>query len=161
MIEDRVIQITERGVSRIDFGVQWEFEAYKRGLRDPWEHSPHKAIRTHEVLTKIAGVEVPAIKTVYNECSDEEISAWKAERDEYMRQRDEWIALQMFNKYGYETFIEECEAYRLTDEFRNSVRPYESRSESQCSMFCAFYEDCALRLAETQNGGKDLENTRC
>lgn len=151
-IDDRVLTITERGVSRIDLGVQWKLEAQKRGLRDPWEHSPHKPIYTHVVLTKIAGAEVPATKTVYNECSDEEISAWKAERDEYMRQRDEWIALQMFHKYGYETFLEECEAYCLADEFRNSVRPCDSLRDSQCNIFCAQYNDCTLRLAESQKG---------
>ena len=156
MIEDRVIQITERGVSRMDFGMQWKIEAYKRGLRDPWEYRPNRPIRTEEVLTKIAGTEIPATKTIYNEPSYEEISAWKAERDEYIRQRDEWIALQMFNKYGYEQFCLECKAYSLTEKFFKSVRPCESLCDSQCNLFCGFYEDCALRLAETQNGGKKL-----
>ena len=151
-IDDRVLTITERGVSRIDLGMQWKLEAHKRGLRDPWEHRPNRPIHTEEVLAKIAGVEVPATKTVYNECSDEELSAWKAERDEYIRQRDEWIALQMFNKYGYEQFCLECKAYNLTEEFLNSVRPCESEAAPQCSLFCTFYEDCALRLAETQKG---------
>ena len=152
-IDDRVLTITERGVSRIDFGVKWKLEAHKRGLRDPWEHSPHRAIRTHEVLTKIAGVEVPATKTVYNECSDEEISAWKAERDEYMRQRDEWIALQMFNKYGYEQFCLECEFNNLSDDFWRSVRPCESAEQPQCNLFCTLYEDCEWR--------KNYENREC
>lgn len=125
-IDDRVLTITERSAARIDLGVQWKLEAHKRGLRDPWEHRPNRPIHTHVVLTKIAGVEVPATETVYNECSDEEISAWKAERDEYMRQRDEWIALQMFHKYGYETFLEECKFYGLTEEFCKSVFPCES-----------------------------------
>lgn len=92
-INDRVFEISEHGVSRIDFSVQWKLEAHKRGLRDPWEYRPNRPIRTEEVLAKIAGTEIPATKTVYNECSDEELSAWKAERDSYMRQRDEWIAL--------------------------------------------------------------------
>ena len=157
MIEDRVIQISERGTSRMLFGNQWiAREAPKRSLRDPWAHSPHRPIHTEEVLAKIAGVEVPATKTVYNECSDEELSAWKAERDEYIRQRDEWIALQMFNKYGYEQFCLECEFNNLSDDFWRSVHPCESRNEPQCNLFCALYEDCALRLAETQNGGKKL-----
>lgn len=156
MIEDRVIQITERGVSRMDFGMQWKLEAHKRGLRDPWENRPNRPIRTEEVLAKIAGVEVPATKTVYNECSDEELSAWRSERDEYIRQRDEWIALQMFNKYGYEQFCLECEFNNLSDDFWRSVRPCESKGQPQCNLFCALYEDCALRLAETQNGGKKL-----
>ena len=125
-IDDRVLTITEQGVARIDLGVQWKLEAQKRGLRNPWEHNPHRAINTHVVLTKIAGTEVPATKTVYNECSDEELSAWRSERDEYMRQRDEWIALQMFHKYGYEAFLEECKSYGLTEKFRNSVFPCES-----------------------------------
>lgn len=151
MIEDRVIQIREHGISRIDFGIQWKLEARKRGLRDPWEHSPHKAIRTHKVLANIAGVEVPATKTVYNECSDEEISVWKAERDEYIRQRDEWIALQMFNKYGYEQFCLECKAYSLTEKFLNSVRPCESKNEPQCNLFCREYETCAERMKGGEN----------
>ena len=151
MIEDRVIQITERGISCMDFGMQWKLEAHKRGLRDPWEHRPDRPIRTEEVLAKIAGVEVPATKTVYNECSDEELSAWKAERDEYIRQRDEWIALQMFNKYGYEQFCLECEFNNLSDDFWRSVHPCESVAQPQCNLFCALYEDCEWR--------KNYENT--
>ena len=142
MIEDRVIQITERGVSRMDFGMQWKLEAHKRGLRDPWEHRPNRPICTEEVLAKIAGTEVPATKTIYNEPSYEEIKVWKAERDEYIRQRDEWIALQMFNKYGYEQFCLECEFNNLSDDFWRSVRPCESRSEPQCNIFCRDYENC-------------------
>ena len=125
-IDDRVLTITERGVSRIDLGMQWKLEAYKRGLRDPWDHRPNRPIRVEEVLAKIAGTEIPATKTIYNEPSYEEIKAWKVERDEYIRQRDEWIALQMFHKYGYETFLEECKSYGLTEEFCKSVFPCES-----------------------------------
>lgn len=145
MIEDRVIQITERGISRMDFGMQWKLEAYKRGLRDPWEHRPNRPIRTEEVLTKIAGTAIPATKTIYNEPSYEEISAWKAERDEYIRQRDEWIALQMFNKYGYEQFCLECEFNNLSDNFWRSVRPCESAGQPQCNLFCALYDTCEFK----------------
>lgn len=142
MIEDRAIQIKEHGISRIDFGIQWKSEARKRGLRDPWEHRPNRPIRTKEVLTIIAGTEIPATKTIYNESSYEEIKAWKIERNEYIKQRDEWIALQMFNKYGYEQFCLECKAYSLTEEFLNSVRPCESEGQPQCNLFCALYNDC-------------------
>ena len=145
MIEDRVIQITERGVSRMDSGMQWKLEAHKRGLRDPWEHRPNRPIRTEEVLAKIAGTEIPATKTIYNEPSYEEISAWKAERNEYMRQRDEWIALQMFNKYGYEQFCLECEFNNLSDDFWRSVRPCESAGQPQCNLFCALYDTCEFK----------------
>ena len=157
MIEDRVIQITERGVSRMDFGMQWKLEAHKRGLRDPWEHRPNRPIRTEEVLAKIAGVEVPATKTIYNECSDEELSAWRSERDEYVRQRDEWIALQMFNKYGYEQFCLECEFNNLSDDFWKSVRPCESEASPQCNLFCQVYNICELKKGD----GEANENREC
>ena len=145
MIEDRVIQISEHGASRMLFGNQWKLEAHKRGLRDPWEHRPNRPIRTEEVLTKIAGTEIPATKTTYNEPSYEEISAWKAERDEYIQQRDEWIALQMFNKYGYEQFCLECEFNNLSDDFWRSVRPCESAGQPQCNLFCALYDTCEFK----------------
>ena len=147
-IDDRVLTITERGVSRIDLGMQWKLEAYKRGLRDPWDHRPNRPIRVEEVLAKIAGTEIPATKTIYNEPSYEEIKAWKVERDEYIRQRDEWIALQMFHKYGYETFLEECKSYGLTEEFCKSVFPCESQDEAQCNMFCSIFDECEWRLSK-------------
>ena len=145
MIEDRVIQITERGISRMDFGMQWKLEAHKRALRDPWEHRPNRPIRTEEVLTKIAGTEIPATKTIYNEPSYEEIKAWKVERDEYILQRDEWIALQMFNKYGYEQFCLECEFNNLSNDFWRSVRPCESAGQPQCNLFCVLYDTCEFK----------------
>ena len=146
MIEDRVIQISEHGASRMLFGNQWiTREAPKRGLRDPWAHRPNRPIRTEEVLAKIAGTEIPATKTIYNEPSYEEIKAWKAERDEYIRQRDEWIALQMFNKYGYEQFCLECEFNNLSDDFWRSVRPCESAGQPQCNLFCALYDTCEFK----------------
>lgn len=162
MIEDRVIQISEHGASRMLFNNRWVArEAPKRGLRDPWAHRPDGILKTKEVTTEFMGKPMKSTQVIHRDYTEEEMTAWKIERDEYMRQRDEWIALQMFNKYGYEQFCLECKAYSLTDEFRNSVRPCESRSESQCNLFCAFYEDCALRLAETQNGGKNYENREC
>ena len=158
MIEDRVIQISEHGASRMLFGNQWiAREAPKRGLRDPWAHRPNRPIRTEEVLARIAGIEVPTTKTIYNEPSYEEIKAWKAERDEYMRQRDEWIALQMFNKYGYEQFCLECEFNNLSDDFWRSVRPCESEASPQCNLFCQVYNICELKKGD----GEANENREC
>lgn len=159
MIEDRVIQISEHGTSRMLFGNQWiAREAPKRGLRDPWEHKPYRPIRTEKVFAKIAGVEIPATETIYNECLDEELSAWKVERDEYIRQRDEWIALQMFNKYGYEQFCLECEFNNLSDDFWKSVRPCESEAFPQCSLFCQVYDTCELK---NKGDGEANENREC
>ena len=149
--EDRAFIISQRGTSRMMFHNKWiAREAPKRGLRDPWAHRPDKILETKEVASEIMGKPIKSIQVIYRDYTEEEMAAWKKERDEYMRQRDEWIALQMFNKYGYEQFCLECKAYSLTEKFLNSVRPCESEALPQCNMFCSQYNNCALRL--TQKG---------
>lgn len=144
--------INEHGISRMMLHNKWiAREAPKRGLRDPWKHRPDGLLSREEIMAKIAGVDVPATRAIYKECTQEELNAWKIERDEYMRQRDEWIALQMFHKYGYEIFLAECKAYSLTEEFLNSVRPCDSLRESQCNLFCQEYEICEQRMKGGEN----------
>lgn len=142
---NRAFVVSSKGVSRMDFHHQWECEeAPKRGLRNPWAHRPDRPIRYEEVINIIAGAEVKGKKPIYNEYTDKELLAWKEERDEYMRQRDEWIALQMFNEYGYGTFLEECS--NLSEDFRKSVFPCESLSDPQCNMFCPIFNNCAIKI---------------
>lgn len=146
--------VGEHGSYRMLLSQKWILEAHKRGLRDPWQHDPHRILETKEVTTEIMGKPIKSTQIIYRDCTEEEMTAWKVERDEYMRQRDEWTALQMFHKFGYEVFLAECKTYGLTETFKNSVFPCESRSESQCTLFCPIYKDCALRLNDegTQEG---------
>lgn len=151
--ENRAFVISQHGASRMLFGNQWiTREAPKRGLRDPWKHNPNRILETKEITSEIMGKPIKSTQVIYRDCTEEEMAAWKIERDEYIRQRDEWIALQMFNKYGYEQFCLECEFNNLSDDFWRSVRPCDSRNEPQCNLFCAQYNDCTLRLAEPQEG---------
>ena len=150
--------LSEKGASRMDFPHQWEYEeAPKRGLRNPWNHRPDKPTYQRETIyldpnNKKHGIQMT--RSIYPKVSEEEMTAWKIERNEYMRQRDEWIALQMFHEYGYEIFLNECETYSLSEQFRKSVFPCESQSEAQCNLYCPIYKDCALRLCdgEVQKG---------
>ena len=152
--DNRVLKIGEHGASRMLFGNQWiARETPKRGLRDPWTHRPDRILETKEVTTEFMGKPVKSTQVIYRDYTEEEMTAWKIERDEYIRQRDEWIALQMFNKYGYEQFCLECKAYGLVEEFLNNVRPCESAGQPQCNLFCAFYEDCEWR--------RNYENRKC
>lgn len=140
---NRAFIVSSKGVSRMDFHYQWEHEeAPKRGLRNPWAHRPDKSIRYEEVVSKIAGAEVKGKKPIYDEYTDKDLLDWKKERDEYMRQRDEWIALQMFNEYGYDTFL--MESINLSEDFRKSIFPCESLGEAQCNIFCPIFNDCVL-----------------
>ena len=145
---DKAFILSEKGISRMEFHYQWEHEeAPKRKMRNPWSHRPDRPIRYEKVLHQFGDTEkfISATQPIYRDYTAEEIAAWKIERDEYMRQRDEWIALQMFHEYGYETFLSECDTYSLTKEFRNSVFPCESKTEPQCSLYCSIFKDCALR----------------
>ena len=145
-IDNRVLKIGEYGASRMLFGNQWiAREAPKRGLRDPWVHRPDGILETKEVTTEFMGKLIKSTQVTYRDYTEEEMAAWKIERDEYMRQRDEWIALQMFNKYGYEQFCLECEFNNLSDNFWRSVRPCESAGQPQCNLFCALYDTCEFK----------------
>lgn len=94
-------------------------------------------MRTEEIISLIEGKEVKGTRVLYPEVEKEEMAAWKAERDEYMRQRDEWIAMQVFHEYGYDDFL--AEARDLSEDFREGVRPCESIGNPQCSLFCPIY----------------------
>lgn len=150
---NRPFIISEKGASRMDFHYQWEHkEAPKRGLRNPWNHRPDKPIRYEEVIHRLGGTdfEVKGKQPIYNNYTEDEMIAWKAERDEYMRQRDEWITLKMFHEYGYETFLAECETYGFADKFKKSVFPCESRRDPQCSMYCPIFNDCAIKKGDEE-----------
>lgn len=140
--------VGEHGSYRMLLSQKWMLEAHKRGLRDPWQHDPHRILETKEVTTEIMGKPIKSTQVIYRDYTEEEMTAWKAERDEYMRKRDEWTALQMFHKFGYEVFLAECETYGLTETFKNSIFPCESGGLPQCTLFCPIYKDCALRLSD-------------
>lgn len=146
-MNDEAFVLTEKGLFRMGLNHQWQFqEAPARGLRDPWEHKPNKPLHTEEIISLLEGKEMKCVKTTYPTVDNEIMDAWKAERDEYMRQRDEWIAMEVFHEYGYDDFLMECEAFhQLSEEFRNSVRPCDSRNEPQCNMFCPIFNQCAKR----------------
>lgn len=151
--EDRAFVVSNESMARMLIHNQWiAREAPKRGLRDPWKYRPDRILDMQEVMTEIAGAQIKGTKSIYRDYTEEEMAAWKIERDEYMRQRDEWVALQVFHKFGYEAFLAECETCGLTNEFRNSIFPCESRHDPQCSMYCVIFKDCALRLVETREG---------
>lgn len=140
--------LSAEAYTRMQLHNQWiAREAPKRGLKDPWANRPDRIIDTEEVLMRITGTDtdVKATKSIYQEATAAELDEWKIYRDSYIRQRDEWIALQMFQKYGYKTFLEDCEMYRLTEEFKNNVIPCESPGEAQCNLYCPKWDICNRR----------------
>lgn len=149
---DKAFIVSDKGISRMEFHYQWEHEeALKRGLRNPWDHKPNKPIHVRETIypdpnNKKHGIQTT--RSVYPKVNEKEMIAWENERDNYIQQRDEWIALQIFHEYGYEAFLDECQIYNLSEQFCKSVFPCESQSEAQCNLYCPIYKDCALRIWE-------------
>ena len=138
MNDNGTFTLTDKGLFRMDANYRWSSqEAPSRGLRDPWQHRPDIPLQTEEMISLIEGKEVKGTRVLYSEVEKEEMAAWKAERDEYMRQRDEWIAMQVFDEYGYEDFL--AEARDLSEDFREGVRPCLSIGNPQCSLFCPIY----------------------
>ena len=140
--------LSAEAYTRMKLHNQWiAREAPKRELKDPWVNRPDRMLDTEEILMRITGTDtdVKATKSIYREATAAELDEWKIYRDSYIRQRDEWIALQMFQKYGYETFLESCEMCRLTEEFKNSVIPCESQGEAQCNLYCPQWDICNRR----------------
>ena len=152
MNDNGVFVVGEHGSYRMLLSQKWYLEAKKRGLRDPWQHRPDKPLRTEEIISLIEGTEIKGTKTVYPDVDEETLSAWKVERDEYMRQRDEWTCLQMFHKYGYEIFLSECAIHSRTisEEFEKSISPCESKNVAQCTLFCPIYNNCAIREGDEE-----------
>lgn len=145
-MDNGTFTLTEKGLFRMDANYRWSFqEAPARGLRDPWKHRPDTPLRSEEIIFLIEGKEVTGTKLVYPDVSEETMAAWRVERDEYMRQRDEWIAMEVFHEYGYETFLEDCEMCHLTEEFKSSVRPCDSHNEPQCNLYCPKWDVCDRR----------------
>jgi hypothetical protein len=136
------MKISEEAVLRMTLYEQWSVqEAPRRGLRDPWAHRPNKPIRKEAVMAAIEGKDISCTKLVYPKVEDEIMEAWRKERDEYVKQCNEWIAYNIFLTCGYEAFLEECNIYNLSEDFRQSILPCKSK-DGQCNMFCPIYEKC-------------------
>lgn len=141
--------ISKEGAVRMLLHNQWiAREAPKRGLRDPWAHRPDEPTYEKETIypdpnNKKHGIQVT--RSIYPEVDKEVMEAWRQERDYYMAERDKWIALQMFKRFGYETFLEDCHMYGLSEVFQKSVLPCESKGNPQCSMFCSNWDNCERR----------------
>ena len=143
--------VGEQGSYKMLLSQKWYLEAKKRGLRDPWQHRPDKST-FKRVIKEFMGKEMEVIEVTTSDVDEETLSAWKKERDEYMRQRDEWTCLQMFHKYGYEIFLSECAIHSRTisEEFEKSISPCESKNVAQCTLFCPIYNNCAIREGDEE-----------
>ena len=102
-----------------------EFECVKNNIRNPWKYEP------------VTG-------------TSEEVETWKKERDNYIREREKYIALKLLDEYGWEPFEKRCSSSSYLKDLLEQMSPCMSKLDPQCSFFCKNYYNCI--------GDKDGQN---
>ena len=104
---------------------EFEFECAKNNIRNPWNYEP------------VTG-------------TSEEVEVWKEERDNYIQEREKYIALKLLDEYGWEPFEERCSSSSYLKDLLEQMSPCMSKLDPQCSFFCKNYYNCI--------GDKDGQN---
>lgn len=124
LIYDTPLILDEIGAAIFYYYKDFELECVKKGIENPWQYKP-------------------------NTQNPKEIETWKEERDNYIREREKYIALQLLDEYGWELFEERCHLSDLKI-LLEQMSPCMSKSNPQCSFFCKNYYNCM--------GDKDGQN---
>lgn len=119
-MNDAPFTLDEIGAVIFCYYKDFKLECARRGIRDPWQYKPNT--------------------------QDE---AWKKERDNYIREREKYIALKLLDEYGWGLFEEKCSNSNLKD-LLEQTSPCMSKLNPQCSFFCKNYYNCI--------GDKDGQN---
>ena len=92
----------------------------KKNIKNPWWYKP-------------------------NTQNPKEIEIWKEERDNYIREREKYVALRLLDEYGWEPFEERCQKDTSLSNLKillEQMSPCMSKSNPQCSFFCKNYYNC-------------------
>ena len=128
LIYNTPLILDEIGAAIFCYCEDFELECMRKGIRDPWQHRPDTQ-------------------------NPKEIEAWKEERDNYIREREKYIALQLLDEYGWGPFEERCQKSIFSSDLKvllEQMSPCMSKLNPQCSFFCKNYYNCI--------GDKDGQN---
>lgn len=124
LIYDIPLMLDEIGAAIFCYYEDFELECALKGIQDSWQHKP-------------------------NTQNPKEIETWKEERDNYIREREKYIALKLLDEYGWGPFEERCYSSDLKI-LLDQMSPCMSKLNPQCSFFCKNYYNCM--------GDKDGQN---
>ena len=108
--------LDEIGAAILYYYKEFDLECAKNNIRNPWNYEP------------VTG-------------TSEEVEAWKKERDNYIREREKYIALKLLDEYGWGPFEERCYSSDLKI-LLDQMSPCMSKLNPQCSFFCKNYYNC-------------------
>ena len=109
--------LDEIGAAILYYYEEFEFECAKNNIRNPWKYEP------------VTG-------------TSEEVEVWKKERDNYIREREKYIALKLLDEYGWKPFEERCSSSSYLKDLLEQMSPCMSKLDPQCSFFCKNYYNC-------------------
>lgn len=109
--------LTEIGAAVFCYYEDFREECAKNNIRDPWKYQP--------VMGTL-----------------EEVEAWKKERDNYIREREKYVALKLLDEYGWDAFEQRCTSSSNLKDLLEQTSPCMSKSNPQCSFFCRKYYNC-------------------
>ena len=142
---NNAIVISETGWKAMGFSSDFKKYAREKGIRDPFEVSQKlfaKRVKRNEDGSRTVRIEQDENGKILPD--PEEPS--RAEKDAWIRMRDEYVARRVFAEIGYEAFLNHTTPGRTYDIsfLRDELFPCESLDE-QCYMFCPKYADCPYK----------------
>ena len=142
---NNAIVVSETGWKAMGFSSDFKKYAREKGIRDPFEVSQRlfaKRVKRNEDGSATVRIEQDENGKILPD-PDEPA---RAEKDAYIRMRDEYVARRVFAEIGYEAFLDYTVPGRTYDIsfLRDELFPCESLDE-QCAMFCPKYADCPYK----------------
>ena len=119
-MNDTPFVLDEIGAAIFCYYEDFELECAQKGIRDPWQHRP----------------DTQNLK---------ELETWEKERDNYIQEREKYIALKLLDEYGWEPFEERCQKGTSLSNLKvllEQMSPCMSKLDPQCSFFCKNYYNC-------------------
>ena len=142
---NNAIVVSETGWKAMGFSSDFKKYAREKGIRDPFEVSQRlfaKRVKRNEDGSATVRIEQDENGKILPDPDE----PTRAEKDAYIRMRDEYVARRVFAEIGYEAFLDYTVPGRTYDIsfLRDELFPCESLDE-QCAMFCPKYADCPYK----------------
>ena len=142
---NNAIVVSETGWKAMGFSSDFKKYAREKGIRDPFEVSQRlfaKRVKRNEDGSATVRIEQDENGKILPDPDE----PTRAEKDAYIRMRDEYVARRVFAEIGYEAFLDYTVPGRTYDIsfLRDELCPCESLDE-QCAMFCPKYADCPYK----------------
>ena len=147
------IIVSENGFKAMNFSADFKKYAAEKGIRDPFEVS-RKLVSKHTWMNDDGSISMDIeLDENTGKIKEYDGEPSRAEKDAYIKMRDEYVARRCFYEIGYESFLAhtqkpnyEC-SYDISY-LRDSIEFIPCKSaDHQCTFDCMKFAECALNGA--------------